>query len=307
MTHNTYLKQIFRTSSCKSVLEEHSKHNGALAADVAYRNRDSGTSSPQHETPAKLPPLLLNSKQLVGGGAIPNSIHIDKKTRMSLNVEYFQQNSEHEDESDSNDSVFSSGSSTDSNLGGEAVLRNHLEIRDVYLGGSCMLRTSWRTDFAMPYLNQKNVTFHLPILQESIRSRVVAASDTNETILEDEPSTGKSVSSTEVFTKKSTLNKLKITPNIHATPESSPDELQHFSHYDTESSSQNAIRKTMFNSQVLDASRVLLFVITNETRSLAPMTLAAHYIGLGYNVVLCVQMLPEFCIIGNDKVITFFF
>lgn len=61
--------------------------------------------------------------------------------------------------------------------------------------------------------------------------------------------------------------------------------------------------RPMFDPEVMDASRVLLFVITNDTRSLVPMTLAAHYIGLGYNVVLCVQMLPtDFCIIGSDKV-----
>lgn len=61
-------------------------------------------------------------------------------------------------------------------------------------------------------------------------------------------------------------------------------------------------RTSLYNPALLDSSRVLLFVITNETRSLAPMTLAAHCIGLMYNVVLCVQMLPEFCIIGNDRV-----
>lgn len=34
------------------------------------------------------------------------------------------------------------------------------------------------------------------------------------------------------------------------------------------------------------------------------MTLAAHYIGMGYNVVLCVQMLPENCKIGNEALST---
>ena len=58
----------------------------------------------------------------------------------------------------------------------------------------------------------------------------------------------------------------------------------------------------MYSPRVLDSSRVLLFVITNETRSLAPMTLAAHYIGLAYNVVLCIQMLDDDCKIGNEKV-----
>ena len=43
----------------------------------------------------------------------------------------------------------------------------------------------------------------------------------------------------------------------------------------------------------MDASRVLIFVISRYTRSLSSMALAAHYIGLGCNVVLCVQQLAE--------------
>nr|AAM48376.1 LP06731p [Drosophila melanogaster] len=62
-----------------------------------------------------------------------------------------------------------------------------------------------------------------------------------------------------------------------------------------------AVRQSLFNPSLLDSSRVLLFVITNETRSLAPMTLAAHCIGLMYNVVLAVQMLPEDCVLGDEK------
>ncbi|XP_055601377.1 uncharacterized protein LOC129750156 isoform X1 [Uranotaenia lowii] len=57
--------------------------------------------------------------------------------------------------------------------------------------------------------------------------------------------------------------------------------------YDTHCSEE----KLSLDFDLLDASRVLLFVITNETRSLNAMTLAAHYIGMGYDVVLCVQML----------------
>lgn len=53
----------------------------------------------------------------------------------------------------------------------------------------------------------------------------------------------------------------------------------------------------------LDQSSVLLFVITNDTRSLTTMILASYYIGLGRNVVLCVQQLPaEDCQICGEKV-----
>lgn len=52
----------------------------------------------------------------------------------------------------------------------------------------------------------------------------------------------------------------------------------------------------------MDASRVLLFAITRETRSLSSMALAAHYIGLGCNVVLCIQHLKENASINGEKV-----
>lgn len=52
----------------------------------------------------------------------------------------------------------------------------------------------------------------------------------------------------------------------------------------------------------LDQSTVLLFVITNDTRSLTTMILASYYIGLGKNVVLCAQQLPEDCQIFGEKV-----
>ncbi|KAG1681215.1 hypothetical protein GQR58_012004 [Nymphon striatum] len=51
----------------------------------------------------------------------------------------------------------------------------------------------------------------------------------------------------------------------------------------------------------VESSRVLLFVITRETRSLSSMALAAHYAGLGCNMVLCIQYLREDIVIGNEK------
>lgn len=57
----------------------------------------------------------------------------------------------------------------------------------------------------------------------------------------------------------------------------------------------------MFNPSELDASRILLFVITNETRSLCAMTMSAHYIGMGYNIVMCVQMMNNSCSIRGSQ------
>ncbi|CAH1118762.1 unnamed protein product [Phaedon cochleariae] len=51
----------------------------------------------------------------------------------------------------------------------------------------------------------------------------------------------------------------------------------------------------------LDGSRVLLMVITDDTRSMTSIILAAFYMGLDKDVVLCVQSLPtEGCVIGNE-------
>ncbi|XP_064212539.1 uncharacterized protein raw isoform X3 [Tribolium castaneum] len=54
--------------------------------------------------------------------------------------------------------------------------------------------------------------------------------------------------------------------------------------------------------QMMDGADVLLFVITEDTRSLTTMILAAHYIAIGKNLVLCVQHLPEEnCVVGNES------
>ncbi|XP_056632386.1 uncharacterized protein LOC130442363 isoform X3 [Diorhabda sublineata] len=51
----------------------------------------------------------------------------------------------------------------------------------------------------------------------------------------------------------------------------------------------------------LDKSKVLLLVITNDTRSMTSIILAAFYMGLNKDMVLCVQNLPDECMIGNEK------
>lgn len=198
-------------------------------------SRDSGTSSPlPNETIGK----LLN-------GNSSSSLH----TKMSIHVHHTDIGSgttktddDDDVDSDSNDSVFSTSSSLDED--------SIYETRDLYLGGSCMLRAKWR-DAQIGKLKEHKVSYYLPTLHENLKK---LKNGTESTLVRE----------TDDF-------------DLNTSP-------------------------LMFNPRILDASRVLLFVITNETRSLAPMTLAAHYIGLGYNVVLCVQMLPENCRIGHDKV-----
>ncbi|CAH1282778.1 unnamed protein product [Diabrotica balteata] len=50
----------------------------------------------------------------------------------------------------------------------------------------------------------------------------------------------------------------------------------------------------------LDKSKVLLIVITNDTRSMTSIILAAFYLGLNKDMVLCIQNLPDDCMIGNE-------
>lgn len=217
-------------------------------------SRDSGTSSPQpNENVGK----LLN-------GNSSSSLH----TKMSVHVHHTDIGSgttktttddDDDIDSDSNDSVFSTSSSLDEDSVPSAFdERKQYEARDIYLGGSCMLRTKWRREIAMPLLKEKQITFYLPTLHENL-----------------------------------TLKQIK---KLKDEADESHDTMV------AEADDHDASSSLMFNPGILDSSRVLLFVITNETRSLAPMTLAAHYIGLGYNVVLCIQMLPDDCKIGHDLV-----
>lgn len=215
-------------------------------------SRDSGTSSPQpNESGGK---LLLNGSS---GSSLNTkmSIHQRHPDIGSTSTKITDDIDEYNDiDSDSNDSVFSTSSSLDED--------SMHEVKDIYLGGSCMLRTKWRRDVAIPYLKAKNISFYLPTIHDNLALREAK----------------------------------KLKKSLHKSIDNGG--------YKLEEIEKVAIgdESLMFNPRILDSSRVLLFVITNETRSLAPMTLAAHYIGLAYNVVLCIQMLPEDCTIGNDKV-----
>lgn len=217
-------------------------------------SRDSGTSSPQ-------PNEIKLSNGSVGSSLNTKmSNHIQNTDIGSGTTNDAKTDDDDDDLSDSNDSVFSTSSSMDEDSIPPAASddQKQYEPRDIYLGGSCMLRTKWRHKVAIPYLNEKQISFHLPSLHENL-----------------------------------TLKQIQKIKDQHADSDA---------RFMLEESDEPDSSPMMYNPRILDSSRVLLFVITNETRSLAPMTLAAHYIGLGYNVVLCVQMLPENCKIGHDHV-----
>ncbi|XP_036321353.1 uncharacterized protein LOC118735609 isoform X2 [Rhagoletis pomonella] len=288
-------KNISRTSSQTSVPGNDERHS---SSDLLSRNRDSGTSSPQ---PLDQPLKSRSAAHLAYPGLSTNTTTVQPLTQINANAAAQMHSAlagmdgsnvtADAEESDSNDSVFSSSSSINSvncNYGGgETLTFSGVDFRDVYLGGSCFLRTKWRQDIAMPYLKSKCITFHLPSLHESLQPSQL---DLPDKVFEDARQLG---------AQETSLKRTRRKYRGAALEEEEEEELTVSE--ETYSWALPPMRPYLFNPSLLDASRVLLFVITNETRSLAPMTLAAHCIGLMYNVVLAVQMLPEDCVINNEK------
>lgn len=238
----------------------------AANIDAYGTHRDSGTSSPINpdvDTSAHHRSNRLNGTQI-----------------SSRNFEHQTSDEAEEEMSDSNDSVFSSGSSIDSilNYNNSDQLTHDdgesLDVRDLYLGGSCVLRSCWRNE-VIPILNESNVTYRMPELHATLKHEQLRPDDVFEP--------GLAVAK-PLETSSSSDSGIEHGRSLH------------------QNGMRNCGARRMFNPALLESSRVLLFVISNETRSMAPMTLAAHCIGLGLNVVLCVKMLPEQCRIGDDQV-----
>ncbi|KAH8273991.1 hypothetical protein KR044_007260, partial [Drosophila immigrans] len=294
-------KNISRTSSNASVPSNSSSGIGhemerQNLVEQLSRSRDSGTSSPQPSgsmtTLGKKgqTQIMLNVESIETTEIITTkTIETKPFTAASSNV---TATPTEEEESDSNDSVFSSSSSIAS--AGDLLCCSGLDLRDVYLGGSCVLRTKWRQKLAMPYLLAKGVSFHAPALHESIpQTSTPETPASGAAAQEQRPQEQQQQRSFMRTRRKCRGNQLQLEEQ---------EELTVAEESLSWSLPPMAVRQNLYNPTLLDSSRVLLFVITNETRSLAPMTLAAHCIGLMYNVVLAVQMLPEDCVLGGEKV-----
>ncbi|XP_017120958.1 uncharacterized protein LOC108141873 isoform X2 [Drosophila elegans] len=302
-------KNISRTSSNASVPSNSSSGIGhdlerQSLFELLSRSRDSGTSSPQPTASSGLgksprPQILLNVESIETTEIITTKTIETKANPVTASVVVPAE----EEESDSNDSVFSSSSSIAS-AGDALCCGGGLDLRDVYLGGSCVLRTKWRQDLAIPYLQSKGVSFHTPALHESIQQMIhnqnqdqasVSATQQQQQQQTTAPPPQEQQQQQRSFVRtrrKCKGNELQLEEQEELT-------VAEESH--SWSLPPVAVRQNLYNPALLDSSRVLLFVITNETRSLAPMTLAAHCIGLMYNVVLAVQMLPEDCVLGGEK------
>ncbi|KAH8376735.1 hypothetical protein KR093_001090 [Drosophila rubida] len=286
-------KNISRTSSNASVPSNSSSGIGhdlerQSLVEQLSRSRDSGTSSPQPSgsmtTLGKRgqTQIMLNVESIETTEIITTkTIETKPFTAASSNL---TATPTEEEESDSNDSVFSSSSSIAS--AGDLLCCSGLDLRDVYLGGSCVLRTKWRQKLAMPYLLAKGVSFHAPALHESIPQTTTSQQEAT-------PSQEQQQQRSFMRTRRKCRgNQLQLEEQ---------EELTVAEESLSWSLPPMAVRQNLYNPTLLDSSRVLLFVITNETRSLAPMTLAAHCIGLMYNVVLAVQMLPDDCVLAGEK------
>ncbi|KAM7351374.1 NDT-like domain-containing protein raw isoform 2-T4 [Cochliomyia hominivorax] len=280
-----FSKNISRTSSNTSVPSSEERLQNLN--DLLTRNRDSGTSSPQ-----PIEPLRSRSQAQLA--------------HSPLNIDNTSHAVGPEEESDSNDSVFSSSSSINSiNCCDPALGYTMPDFREVYLGGSCVLRTKWRQELAIPYLMSKGISYHLPSLHESINPSQLDLPDRKMQQEDEEQIAGGSANSWKVRRQptSSATNFMRTRRKCRTNSGTkTAEEVEEVTIAEESLSwTLSPVRTNLFNPSILDSSRVLLFVITNETRSLAPMTLAAHCIGLMYNVVLAVQMLPNDCVIGNEK------
>lgn len=276
----------------RGVLEERS----SVLIPNEKTHRDSGTSSPIYpENGSDSANSSRNIKIVTRSDSQLTSftIHpIELTKENSFDRQRTHSDGTEEELSDSNDSVFSSGSSIDSilNYSGHDHSVDELEsfdVRDIYLGGSCAVRSTWRNN-VIEMLNEQDITYHMPHLHDSL----LVNGDSDGRLSTSPPSQNEPCTSKSLETSSS--NDSGIGSSL---PRHSYRTMNGTVIYST--------GKKMFHLSLLESSRVLLFVITNETRSLAPMTLAAHCIGLGYNVVLCVQMMSEGSSIGDDKVCFF--
>lgn len=274
------------------------------------RKRDSGTSSPlplDSRDSQHLESMLTgagsssgsnnNFARTTSGSSVHRQLSSSSRKGMAITTSRSSNPNRHsqpqyeeeieDDDDDSNDSVFSEDeSSTSSDTG--------LETRDIYLGGSCMRRTRWRQDYVIPLLKKKDISYHNPDdFDWTLSMGDLQYMNEMTTKAEAHVVGGGGANRSQGGDQEDAV--------VTVTEEGEAESGEGRQEEEAEKLRQ-MLEEPVFNPALLDASRVLLFVITNETRSLAPMTLAAHYIGLGYDVVLCVQMLTDSIIYGNEEV-----
>lgn len=145
---------------------------------ITDTHRDSGTSSPINpdsnsdsgQSSKSLKIITRNESQLTSFSINLNNVAVAPTKGISFDRQTTHSDDAEEELSDSNDSVFSSGSSIDSILnynGQEFEETESLDLRDIYLGGSCALRSNWRNE-VIAMLNEHDMTYHMPQLHDSL-------------------------------------------------------------------------------------------------------------------------------------------
>ncbi|XP_071051661.1 uncharacterized protein [Onthophagus taurus] len=143
------------------------------------------------------------------------------------------------------------------------VITNPREIHDIFLGGSCHTSSRrWRLQ-AEHLISKHGLSYYNPTTCST------------------------SLSNYQNFTNGNVLRSTSLYF------------VSNNSFYDDEPLDDSTVLQWR---KAIDRSRVLLFVVSNETRCLTTMIMAAYYIGLNRKVVLCVQHLGEDDIeVGNEK------
>lgn len=59
--------------------------------------------------------------------------------------------------------------------------------------------------------------------------------------------------------------------------------------------------------QRMKSSRVILLVLPQHSRGVAIAALAAHLIGLRAKLVLCIQLMPDGCVVSGEQVILYLY
>lgn len=188
---------------------------------------------------------------------------------------------------------------------------------DVYLGGAGAASDGWRDRLAVPTLRKHGLTFCWPgAAQQKRRGDEVDPCTTPN-------STAQNTRVEDIPTRNSTLNigrqnSYVCSSNCDDRPSSGSCRSQPCSRRAHRSSSSSSSSPNisvpppepdserlgrLYPSEAanIDRCQVLLFVITNNTRCVSAMTLASHYVGLGCNVVLCVQKIPDDAIVDGEE------
>ncbi|KAF2369214.1 hypothetical protein FHG87_000015 [Trinorchestia longiramus] len=162
---------------------------------------------------------------------------------------------------------------------------------DVYLGGASAVHDPWRCDVAEPLLKKHGLTFCSPSSSVSSPHQTSSAARAKCDDGVSRSNCASEVSDECTKSKSTSPDRRKMNRNCKISSKRAPRQTK-----DNTSAACQTAELPDSNGRLLpseaaniDQCRILLFVISNKTRSVSAMAMAAHYVGMGCNVVLCVQ------------------